>query len=233
MIQIISEQNAEKLSKKAADIIAKHIRKLAAKQKHIILGIPGGRNVSRIFSLLKDEEKIPWEKIHIFMADERLVPLNSEESNFKLANDTFLKELVTKKLLPRKNIHPFIADESKHDFGIYDYEKELKKYSDSYDILLLSSGEDCHIASLFPNHNSVKDDSEYYVLVTNAPKPPERRISISRKHVLRVKVALLLFIGESKKDAYYAFLSEKNNICSCPAKLVKSVKEAYIFTNIK
>ncbi|NQV08863.1 6-phosphogluconolactonase [Candidatus Woesearchaeota archaeon] len=214
----ISSQDIKELNKKAVDILVDNISGLLEKQEHVIFGVVGGSSMSGIFNLLKHEKRIPWEKIHVFMADERFVLITNEESNFRLANETFVQNL------PKENAHPFT--------DIAEYETELKKYGDSYDILLLSAGEDGHIASLFPNHTSINDDSDHFVMVKNSPKPPPERMSISRKMVLNSKTALILFLGEGKKHAYQRFL-EQGDVYSCPARLVKSVENSYVFTNLR
>jgi len=225
-VKIITEE-ITKLNKTAVEILVENINKLLKEQQRVILGIPGGRSVKGIFALLKNEKRIPWKNVHIFMVDERLVPLSSEESNFKLANDAFIDSLVLENKLPKENIHPFIAKS-----GISDYENELKKYGKSYDIIILSSGEDCHVGSLYPDHASIKSESEYYVIMNDAPKPPPERMSISRKMILKSKVAIILFIGESKRKAYQTFLSE-GDFYSCPARLVKMIKNSYVLTDLK
>lgn len=209
MTTIISNKDKDVLEKKAVNIISSSINNLLLKKERIIFGITGGRSVSGIFKLLK-EKNIPWGNVHIFMLDERLVPIDDKESNFRLAKENFIDELISKGLLPEENVHPFAMDESKKNFGISDYEAELKKYGGVYDIILLSSGEDGHVAALYPNHHSVRDESEFYLIVHDSPKLPKDRMTISRKLLIKSKVAILLFIGEIKKDAYNNFLNHRN-----------------------
>ena len=230
MLRTVSDHDIEKLNKVAVDILVKNIDDLLKKQDYVILGIPGGRSVSGIFTLLKDEERIPWKRVHIFMVDERLVLLSSEESNFRLVKDVLIDDLIEKNLLPKGNVHAFITKD-KSDFGLSDYEGELKKYGEHYDIVILSAGEDGHIASLFPNHDSIKDGSGYYLLVKNSPKPPKKRITISRRMILKSKIVILLFIGKKKKQAYKKFLDKNNDFYSCPAKIVKNTENLYVLTN--
>jgi 6-phosphogluconolactonase len=219
-------ENLKETSKKAADIIAQSINKLLSTQEQVVLGIPGGRSVSRIFKKLKGKN-IPWKKVHIFMIDERMVSIEDDESNFRLAMECFFGELIDKKKLPEQNIYPFIPGK-----GIKSYEKELKDLGGSYDIILLSSGEDGHIGALYPNH-SIKDESEYYLTMNDSPKPPKDRMTSSRKLLLRSKVAILLFFEEAKRDALNRFQDKKLDINDCPAKLLNYIKDSYILTDLK
>lgn len=230
MLTTIYKEDSEELAKAAVDILAEAVNKLLQQQKQVILAIPGGRSVVAIWKLLANENRIPWNKVQIFMADERVVSPTHEDSNYKLAYDTFLKKLVDSGKLPQNNAHPFTPDDSK-DKGSNHYYDELKKFG-KVDILILSSGEDGHVGALYPDFHSVKNDSEGYIVMDDSPKPPPVRITMSRKTMLSAKTSLLLFIGEAKKEAYEKFKSG-GDIIKCPARLAKKIKDSYVLTNLQ
>ncbi len=227
------EGEREGLEKEAIIILRDKIaakleqRKLAGNTEVVLLGIVGGNSVPQIFRLLKKEKSIDWSKVHIFMLDERKVPLDHELSNFKMAKDLFLD------VLPEKNVHPYNFEI--HNLGIY--EEEMKKCRDFgselpyFDLIILSSGVDGHIASLFPKHDSIKKDSEMFINVNDAPLEPPERISASRRLIGRSETAILIFFGERKLNAYKKFISESYDIESCPAKLIQTIKESYILAD--
>lgn len=223
MTEILFEKEA--IYKKTSFITTDLINQILSEKDEIIIGLPGGRNVSNILQFLKTES-INWNKVHVFMVDERLVPIDNHDSNFQL-----IKQELSK-VIPYKNLHPFPFNENKPDFGLEYYEEEIKNFGGIFDIVLLSSGEDGHIGSLFPNHPSIFDESEYYVLVENSPKFPKKRISISKRFLLKSKIGILLFVGELKREAYLKFLDENLDITMCPAKLVTQLPESYVLTNI-
>ena len=231
MTEIIVDKR-ENLEQKAADIISDSINNLLKKQETVVLAIPGGRSVTGIFKNLK-EKNIPWKKAHIFIVDERLVPIDHKESNFRLAKESFIEELINKGLLPKENTHPFILNKSEPDSGISAYQEEIKKHGSIYDIVLLSSGEDGHIGALYPSHHSIKDNSDYYITMHDSPKPPKDRMTMSKKLLSKSKVAILLFFGEGKRQAYNKFLDKSINISSCPAKLINQIKHSYVLTDLK
>lgn len=221
MSSIIEVDNIDEFNKKAADILEESISKLLINQEKVVFGVPGGRSVAGIFNEL-GRRNIKWEKVHIFMVDERVVPINDTKSNFKLAKENFIGELMNSGLLPEKNVHPFIVGE--------DYGAELKKNRGTYDIVLLSSGEDGHIAGLFPDHHSVKDNSDFFIVMNDSPKLPKDRVSASRKLLMKSKIAILLFFGKIKKKAYRKFMDKNINVNSCPAKMVLGIKDSYVIT---
>lgn len=233
MDEIVFCSHEDELYRRAAAIITDFIKKELVYKEYVVFGISGGRSVSGIYKLLKDKQALQWDRIHLFMADERLVPPDDAGSNFKLAKDEFIDELVKKGYLPEENIHPFIPDTSSKDGGIADYEAELKRCGGVYDIILLSAGEDGHIASLFPHHHSINNESNCYIIMNDSPKPPPGRMSISQKLLQNSECAVLLFVSESKKQAYTDFMDNTIDYKSCPAKLVAPLYESYVLTTIK
>ena len=232
MAIITSYKDKDELEKHAADIISRSINRLLEHQRTVVLGVPGGRSVSGIFRRFK-EKNIPWKKVHVFMVDERLVPLNHPDSNFKLAKEHFIDELTRRGCLLPENVHPFVMAEGQPDFGISDYEEKLIERGGIYDLVLLSSGEDGHVAGLYPHHHSINDDSQFYLVYHDSPKLPKDRMTISRKLLLQSKSAVLLFVGETKKGAYAKFEDKSIDYHSCPAKLVLSIKDSYVLTDFK
>lgn len=210
--------------RKAADTMAKKIEQILLEKEYVILGLPGGTSVSGILQNLK-EKKIQWEKVHFFLVDERRVPLDDEESNFKLVKENLLDFLTRGKKISDKNIHPYNYQER---VGMYS--QELQKFGGSFDIILLSAGEDGHIAGLFPDH-SVNNDSDYFIAFDYFLKMPKERMSASRKLLEKSGTALLLFFGEKKLDAYKKFLDENVSVNECPTKLVNKIDESYIFVS--
>lgn len=218
----ILEEKKAKLEMQAANIIAEKIKQILSEKKYVILGVPGGKSVSGIFQNLK-AKKINWSRVHIFMVDERQVPLESKDSNFKIIKQNLLNYLLSNKKMSEKNIHPY-----HYDKPIDDYIKEFKKYTDKFDIILLSAGEDCHVASLFPD-KSIKNNEEYFIEINDSTKPPRKRISSSRKLLEKSKIALVLFFGEKKQPAYKKFLAKNTSVIECPAKLINKIEQTYIF----
>ncbi|MAG38243.1 6-phosphogluconolactonase [Candidatus Pacearchaeota archaeon] len=219
--------NKDLMEKRATHLIESKIKALLEEKEHVVLGIPGGTSVPGIFKRFLDS-KIPWKKVHIFLVDDRKVAIFDSESNFKLARSSFLKELLEKRKIKKENIHAYNFQEP-----VSKYTKELKKYGGKFDIVLLSAGEDGHVASLFPKHRSIKSSSPYYIDVKNSSKPPKDRISASYSLLTKSKLSILLFFGEKKKEAYEKFINPKLKVKDVPAKLVNRIKESYVLTNIQ
>jgi 6-phosphogluconolactonase len=229
-MQLITNSK-ENIEIKAASLIKQKIEILLKSQKFVSFAVPGGRSVLGVFDKLKNE-KIDWKKVHFFMIDERLVPLESEESNFKLANDSFFSYLVQKGKISKKNIHPFIYT-GKLDLDLEKYRKEIDVFGEKFDITLLGAGEDGHIAALFPRHETIKSDKKYFVTTFNSPKPPKGRMSASRNIITRSNLVILLFLGQGKRNALENFRNDSLKAEECPAKIVSEIRDSYVFTDIR
>ena len=164
------------------------------------------------------------------MVDERIVPFNSKESNYRLANDSFIQDLIKNKILPQKNVHPFIPDEHFGDKGVDEYEKEFKKCGKRFDVLLLSSGEDGHIGSLFPEHEAL-DDLDYFTYIDDSPKPPKERMTATLSLLKKSGYALALFFGRDKREAFRALNDRRVTIHECPVKVIKQMAKSFALTD--
>ncbi len=221
------------LDAQGAQIIVDAIRSKASRQDIVVVGVVGGRSVGGIYGRLRDEADMPWKKVHFFLADERFVPITSDESNFKLVKDDLLGALVRSGRLPEANAHVFILDERLGDYGVSNYTAELVSLGGRFDIAILSAGEDGHTASLFPGHPSVMNDSEHFIVVENSPKPPPMRISAARRLLEKTDTALMVFYGESKRSALDKFGDDSVAVVNCPSKVVIGVHDAYVLTDLE
>jgi 6-phosphogluconolactonase len=230
-MKISYNSNRGLLDKEAADFFIYHTKKILQNKDIVLWAMPGGRSVSGIFKSLAERDDIPWEKIHLFIIDERFVAASDIESNYRLLYENMVYGLLIKGKISNKNIHPFIFKPGESDHGSGEYEKELKRFGDYFDIILLSSGEDCHIAGIYPNHHSVKNKYEYFFTMNDSPKPPKDRMSSSRSLLQKSRAAVLLFYGDSKKNAFVDFLDNSTNVIECPAKIIKKINNSLVLTD--
>jgi 6-phosphogluconolactonase len=120
-------------------------------------------------------------------------------------NDQVINEIwLDNSTISKNNIH-FIQAELGLIEAQKEYEKVLKKI-DKFDVVLLSVGEDGHVASLFPNHSY--PDNKMVVIESNSPKSPKQRLSMSYKQLNKSNYIFKLLIGKSKQQAVH--LLQKN-----------------------
>lgn len=149
--------------------------------------LSGGSLISTMRKLIDYKNSIPWSKWFIFWLDERVVPLNDTDSNYKLAYDGLLSKVP----IPHSNIF-HITEDLLPAAAAADYEAKLKrlvekkllKLSDDgkypiFDLMLLGVGPDGHVASLFPWLYQRYETESWITFVNDSPKPPPPRISMT------------------------------------------------------
>ena len=174
-----------------------------------------------------------WKGLHIWFSDERFTALeDSERTDSKLI--AAFQKCVTVKTLTI-NFHRVASPvdmslESAADL----YSKDLDESvgPDHFDVVLLSMGEDGHIASLFPGLKTTAHSTKSAVAVDNSPKPPAERVSISVDRLARANAVYIFALGEGKREALVDFLSNSNGPVSL---LVEAERfgQLFIATDLK
>ena len=228
----ICPEGQDKIFKDAAAAFFATVR--AIKGDHVVVGLPGGRSIVPFLrGLINNIEMLSikdWQRLQFFMLDERGVPLDSDESNFKTVY-TELEQLVQELIVRKSQVHPFLWDESLDDKGAAKYQEELEKFGGKFDIAVLGAGEDGHVAGIFPNHPSLEDTSEGFITFDNSPKPPAKRFSASLGLLKKTTYAFSLFIGEGKREALLALKDPDVSLNDCPAKLIYDLPVGYVITD--
>ena len=164
-----------------------------AQKKSIML--TGGRSAKFLYKSFNNLNKNKEIKnIDFFLTDERHVLPESHESNQKLVEENFISGLDLSK---KSHFYTFDTNKDNHELICNSYESLLPK---SIDLMILSMGEDGHIASLFPTvMHSMKTKN---ILSTFCPKPPPSRFTITPKVIKNTKEIFILCFGEEKRKKF-------------------------------
>lgn len=224
--EMIIQGNQQLLAEKAADLLAIGMQNCLKKKDIAVVAVPGGRSVAKIFTYLREHE-LAWSQVHFFLLDERLVAHDHPESNYKL-----IKEHL-RGVEEKANCHPFVFVPEDPESGVENYKKKLDELGGTFDIVLASSGEDGHIASLFPNHHSVENRSNGFILMEDAPKMPPARVSASRELISQSDTGILLFLGAGKEAALHNFFNIYLSDVECPAKIMIKLNRYCLLTDLE
>ena len=170
--------------------------------------LSGGRTpVSFYERLARAGQDLPWEKTHIFQADERLVPADHPASNMRMIERKLLRRVP----IPKGNIHPVPVGLGPRPAALA-YEKELRAFfglrereRPRFDLVLLGLGEDGHTASLFPGDEALAETRRLAVVVTR-PEPDHDRVSLTLPAINAAHVVIFMVAGENKAAALKAVL---------------------------
>jgi len=141
------------------------------------------------------KEKIEWDKVWLFWGDERSVPSDSDESNYKMALDAGLKQMP----IPKEQIHRMVAEE-KIEENAAKYEATLRKIlgDTSLDLVILGMGEDGHTASLFPGTEALHA-SNRWVVANFVPQKNTWRMTFTFELINAAKEIAIYVLGAGKK----------------------------------
>lgn len=161
------------------------------------------------------EHPVDWARVHLFWGDDRFVPHDDDERNEKQAREALLDHID----IPATNIHPMPPSDGEFGEDIHAAASayaamlvELAALTDAergepaphFDVHLLGMGGEGHINSLFPHTAAVREVDRMVVAVTDSPKPPPKRITLTLPAVRRARQVWLVVSGDAKADAVAA-----------------------------
>lgn len=186
------------------------------------IALSGGNTPKAVYKkLISFNDNLDWKKINLFWGDERCVPPDNDESNYKMAKDSLIDYIK----IPPENI--------KRIMGENNPEQEAKRYSDviksnlseinglpSFDINILGLGEDGHTASIFPNQMNMLN-SDNICETAYHPVTRQKRITLTGKVINNSKRIFFLVSGKNKSSVISEIINEKGDYLKYPAYHIK------------
>ena len=165
-IRILND--SAELFKVAASEFALLARDAVHRKGSFSVALSGGSTPKSLYSLLASQAApdIPWSDTHIFFSDERFVPPDHPESNFRMANEAMLSKVG----IPPQNVFRVPTEEASADLAAQKYEETIRDFfvlpADEiprFDLILLGLGPDGHTASLFPDSTGLNETQRLVV----------------------------------------------------------------------
>lgn len=154
-VEIVSDP--ESLAQRSVELFVADAQKAIDAKNAFHVAISGGHTPKRFFELLgqvPQSTSLPWDKIHLFWVDERIVQPDSPRSNYRLAADTFLAKVA----IPEQNIHRIPTEHSDIKVAAHCYEDTIREVfalekgqTPEFDLIVLGMGVEGHTGSLFPD----------------------------------------------------------------------------------
>lgn len=238
-VELLSFPGPDALAAAAASAWVDEVESANRAGKSYSVALSGGRITQKFFLSTAEKalaRKVSFARVHFFWADERCVPPDDPESNFKLADDLLFEPLK----IAEGQIHR-LRGELPPEEAVAKANSEIAAVASNengqavLDLIHLGMGEDGHIASLFQNarFDPEKDAkcNDPFFFVPNSPKPPPRRISLSYKAIIAAKRVWVLASGAGKEAALKKSLAAEGQLPL--GQVIKNRKNTKIFTDIK
>jgi len=192
----------DKFCRQAAEHILGILKLSLIHSKRCSLVLSGGSTPSGVYDYLAGHsDDFSWKDVDFFIGDERCVPDDHEDSNYRMIRESFLDRVV------HRASHVYTIDKSlTPDEGAREYHLKIKDYLEHnhmFDLVLLGMGPDGHTASLFPGYPEVREQSSLALATAEeAPLAPyHRRITLTLPALNRSGHVLFLLRGGEDKMA--------------------------------
>jgi 6-phosphogluconolactonase len=209
--------------------------KIEANSGRVAICLTGGSSPKQLYRLLASDpyaKRIPWDRVHWFIGDERFVAADDVLNNMRMAREIFLDRLA-----PADHIHPIPTDAATPNESASLYERELQSFYGAreldptrplFDLVLMGIGPDGHTASLFPGYPALAETRRWVIGVPKAHVEPfVPRVTLTLPALASCREMLFELAGAEKR-AIFARLSEDESL---PANRARSVGETVLLVD--
>ena len=216
--------DASEVARAAALRFVEIARESIASRGRFSVALAGGSTPKRVYELLAGDDlsdQLDWSNVHIFFGDERCVPPDDAESNYRMANESLLARVA----LPEENVHR-MRGEGDAVANARLYEDELRGYFDGdtwpqFDLVMLGMGDDGHTASLFPGTRAL-DVHTAWVTANWVEKFDTFRVTLTAPAINHARHVMFIVTGASKAERLQEVLYGAHEPQRLPSQLIQS-----------
>ena len=228
-VSIQITENIAELSRLAAERFVQLAIATVQEKERFTVALAGGSTPKSLYSLLANPEEpfsaqLPWDRIGFFWGDERHVPPDHPDSNYRMAWESMLSHAP----VPAANIHRIKGEYLDATKAAEDYEGVLQRVFNlrpgqlpRFDLILLGLGSDGHTASLFPG-SAVLHEKKKLVAAVWIEKLGTSRITLTPPVLINAAVVIFLVSGSAKADALHEVLEGNQDYERLPARLIRA-----------
>lgn len=206
-------------AQEAADRFACAAVRSVAEHGRFCVALSGGSTPKGMYGLLAEHHSfVPWYQTELFFADERCVPPESPESNYRMIYDLLISTVP----IPEVNVHR-LEGEMSPEIAAERYEQEMHKvmgYDPRFDMIVLGMGSDSHTASLFPYTPALHETGRHAVS-NYIHKLGMHRLTLTFPLINRAHSVIVLVTGQAKAETLAAVMSGDEDMDMHPVQNVK------------
>jgi len=187
------------------------------------VALSGGSTPRRIYELIAGKS-LPWDQIHWYWGDERNVPPDDSDSNFRMVREALLNRVE----IPANKIRRVPVDADQPEVAAAQYERTLREdfAGDAFprwDLVLLGLGDDAHTASLFPGTSALKEGQRWFV-ANWVEQLDAFRYTLTAPAINSGQQIWFLASGNAKRQALAAVLGAEQKPVDYPAQLIQPTR---------
>ncbi len=224
--EILICADAAELAREAARRFAELAEVFVGSVGRFTVALSGGSTPKAMFSILAETpfaDGLPWRATYFFWGDERCVPPDHAESNYRMANERLLSKVAA----PRQNIFRIPAEDKDHERTAVNYSQTIARFFNltepelpRFDLVFLGMGADGHTASLFPGTTALQVNDR--IAVANyVEKFQTHRITLTAATINSAFNVILLVAGEDKASALKEVIEGQRNAGKYPSQLIE------------
>ncbi len=210
--------DAAALYRAAADEFGRCANESIRERGRFCVALSGGSTPRGVYSLLTDDQnnssmQLPWDKVFIFFGDERHVPPEHPDSNYRMANES----LISKVPVPQQNVYRVFAELDANE-AAQKYDDQLRSFFGlqpnelpRFDLIMLGLGPDGHTASLFPGSKAL-DENARLVVANWVEKFQQYRITFTLPVLNHAAEVMFLVSGSDKSQILREVLQTENTV---------------------
>ena len=216
---------AEQVARAAADRFVKLAQAAAEAQGRFSVALAGGSTPKSVYELLTTvgyRDRVEWSKVHLFFGDERCVPPEHAESNYRMAFETMISHLP----IPTQNVRRMVG-EGVAETNARLYEDALRSFFKGaswprFDLILLGMGDDGHTASLFPGTRALAE-RRAWVAANWVEKLQAYRVTLTAPAINHAAHIIFIVTGANKAERVAEVLRGARDVERLPSQLIRPV----------
>jgi 6-phosphogluconolactonase len=213
------------MTRAAAHLFAAKAAEAASAQGRFTAALSGGKTPTALYDLLAKApfaSQIPWASVHLFWGDERCVPPDHADSNYRMTKELLLDRVP----IPPANVHRMPGEMDPIEAAAR-YEEELREFFAPhragfpvFDFILLGLGEDGHTASLFPGTRAIRESARW-VLGHNVDAQKGWRITLTPPAINATRKVVFIVAGAGKASVLRDILEGPYQPDFLPAQIIR------------
>ncbi len=219
-------KDAGEVSRRGAELFVRMASERAGENQRFSVALSGGSTPKTMFQLLASDEfraQVPWGQVDLFWGDERCVPPDHADSNYRMTREALLERVP----IPKENVYRIPADHQDRDKAAALYQETLRRYFGlgpgqlpRFDLVYLGMGDDGHTASLFPGTKALAQERDF-VTKNYVDKFQSYRITLTAPAINNAKHVVFLIAGAGKADRLHEVLEGPSDPDRLPSQLIQ------------